>query len=130
MSRTDQPAGNGLATSVAAWAAAARPDEPAFTELRFRGQEREPVTLTYARLPAAAGALAARLRRESAPGDRVGILCARTASTTRWRFSPALYSNRVAVPLFPAAGARPAAESSAAASAGRATWRAASIRWP
>ncbi|MEW1737693.1 hypothetical protein AB0346_17235 [Nocardia beijingensis] len=40
--------------------------------MRFRGEEREPVTLTYARLPAAAGALAARLRRESAPGDRLG----------------------------------------------------------
>ncbi|MER7454207.1 hypothetical protein ABTW96_28420 [Nocardia beijingensis] len=64
MSRTDQPAGNGLATSVAAWAAA-RPDEPAFTELRFRGQEREPVTLTYARLPAAASAGRATWRAAS-----------------------------------------------------------------
>ncbi|MEU6186517.1 fatty acyl-AMP ligase [Nocardia sp. NPDC047038] len=104
MSRGDHPAGNGLATSVAAWAAT-RPDEPAFTELRFRVQERKPVTLTYARLHAASGALAARLRQESAPGDRVGILCAHGIDYAV-AFLACLYSNRVAVPLFPAAGAR------------------------
>lgn len=104
MTHADRPAGNGLATSVAAWAAT-RPDEPAFTELRFRGQEREPVTLTYARLHAAAGNLAARLRQESAPGDRVGILCAHGIDYAV-AFLACLYSNRVAVPLFPAAGAR------------------------
>ncbi|WP_039803235.1 fatty acyl-AMP ligase [Nocardia araoensis] len=104
MSHGDHPAGNGLATSVAAWAAT-RPDEPAFTELRFRLQERKPVTLTYARLHAAAGALAARLRQESAPGDRVGILCAHGIDYAV-AFLACLYSNRVAVPLFPAAGAR------------------------
>ncbi|MGQ4619327.1 AMP-binding protein [Nocardia sp. R7R-8] len=104
MSRDDHPAGNGLATSVAAWATT-RPDKPAFTELRFRVQEREPVTLTYARLHAAAGALAARLRQDSAPGDRVGILCAHGIDYAV-AFLACLYSNRVAVPLFPAAGAR------------------------
>ncbi|MEU2037905.1 fatty acyl-AMP ligase [Nocardia niwae] len=97
-------AGNGLATSVAAWAAT-RPDEPAFTELRFRVQERVPVTLTYAGLHAAAGALAARLRRESAPGDRVAILCAHGIDYAV-AFLACLYSNRVAVPLFPAVGTR------------------------
>ncbi|MEU1958558.1 fatty acyl-AMP ligase [Nocardia sp. NPDC019304] len=104
MTHADHPAGNGLATSVAAWAAT-RPDEPAFTELRFRVHDRKPVTLTYARLHAAAGALAARLRQESAPGDRVGILCAHGVDYAV-AFLACLYSNRVAVPLFPAAGAR------------------------
>ncbi|MEU2172966.1 fatty acyl-AMP ligase [Nocardia sp. NPDC019219] len=104
MTRAEHPAGNGLATSVAAWAAT-RPDEPACTELRFRVREREPVTLTYAGLHAAAGALAARLRQESAPGDRVGILCAHGIDYAV-AFLACLYSNRVAVPLFPAAGTR------------------------
>ncbi|MEU1547632.1 fatty acyl-AMP ligase [Nocardia sp. NPDC005745] len=104
MSSDAPPAGNGLATSMAAWAAT-RPDEPAFTELRFRVQERVPVTLTYARLHAAAGALAARLRQESAPGDRVALLCAHGIDYAV-AFLACLYSNRVAVPLFPATGAR------------------------
>ncbi|MGY1945907.1 fatty acyl-AMP ligase [Nocardia asiatica] len=104
MTAADRTAGNGLATAVAAWAAA-RPDQPAFTELRFRGRERVPVTLTYAALHAAAAALAARLRQESAPGDRVAILCAHGIDYAV-AFLACLYSNRVAVPLFPAAGAR------------------------
>ncbi|MGW4329435.1 fatty acyl-AMP ligase [Nocardia sp. NPDC004573] len=104
MTSADHPAADGFATSVAAWAAT-RPDEPAFTELRFRVQQREPVTLTYAGLHAAAGALAARLRQESAPGDRVGILCAHGIDYAV-AFLACLYSNRVAVPLFPAAGTR------------------------
>ncbi|WP_280353378.1 fatty acyl-AMP ligase [Nocardia abscessus] len=104
MTTADRPAGDGLATSVAAWAAA-RPDEPAFTELRFRLREPVPVTLTYADLHVAAGALAARLRQESAPGDRVAILCAHGVDYAV-AFLACLYSNRVAVPLFPAAGAR------------------------
>ncbi|MGY1872730.1 fatty acyl-AMP ligase [Nocardia gipuzkoensis] len=104
MTTADRPAGDGLATSVAAWAAA-RPDEPAFTELRFRVREPVPVTLTFADLHAAAGALAARLRQESAPGDRVAILCAHGVDYAV-AFLACLYSNRVAVPLFPAAGAR------------------------
>ncbi|WP_249644494.1 fatty acyl-AMP ligase [Nocardia sputi] len=100
----DRSTGNGLATSVARWAAT-RPDEPAFTELRFQARERVPVTLTYSGLHAAAGALAARLRQESAPGDRVAILCAHGIDYAV-AFLACLYSNRVAVPLFPAAGAR------------------------
>ncbi|MGY1894720.1 fatty acyl-AMP ligase [Nocardia gipuzkoensis] len=104
MTTADRPAGDGLATSVAAWAAA-RPDEPAFTELRFRVREPLPVTLTYADLHAAAGALAARLRQQSALGDRVAILCAHGVDYAV-AFLACLYSNRVAVPLFPAAGAR------------------------
>ncbi|MBF6334875.1 fatty acyl-AMP ligase [Nocardia abscessus] len=89
---------------MAAWAAT-HPHEPAFTELRFRVREPVPVTLTYAELHAAAGALAARLRQESALGDRVAILCAHGVDYAV-AFLACLYSNRVAVPLFPAAGAR------------------------
>ncbi|WP_406268243.1 fatty acyl-AMP ligase [Nocardia sp. NBC_00881] len=101
---TDWPLGNILATRVAEWAAA-RPDEDAFTELHFRMQERLPVTLTYASLHAAAGVLAARLREESVPGDRVAILCAHGIDYAV-AFLACLYSNRVAVPLFPAAAER------------------------
>ncbi|WP_312884538.1 fatty acyl-AMP ligase [Nocardia barduliensis] len=104
MTTADRPAGDSLATAVAAWAAT-RPDEPACTELRFRVRERVPVTLTYAGLHAAAAALAARLRQDSAPGDRVAILCAHGVDYAV-AFLACLYSNRVAVPLFPAAGAR------------------------
>ncbi|WP_169810965.1 fatty acyl-AMP ligase [Nocardia amamiensis] len=104
MTRIDHAPGNILAAQVAHWAAT-RPDEPAYTELRFRLQERVPVTVTYAGLHAAAGALAARLRRESAPGDRVAILCAHGIDYAV-AFLACLYSNRIAVPLFPAGGTR------------------------
>ncbi|MGK8521235.1 fatty acyl-AMP ligase [Nocardia asteroides] len=100
----DRSTGNGLAAAVACWAAT-RPDRPAFTELRFHLRERVPVTLTYAGLHAAAGAVAARLRQESAPGDRVAVLCAHGVDYAV-AFLACLYSNRVAVPLFPATGAR------------------------
>ncbi|MGO4616027.1 fatty acyl-AMP ligase [Nocardia sp. 2YAB30] len=101
---TDLPLGNILATRVAEWAAT-QPDEDAFTELRFHRKERVPVTLTYASLHAAAGALAARLRQESVPGDRVAILCAHGIDYAV-AFLACLYSNRIAVPLFPVAGER------------------------
>ncbi|WP_330233693.1 AMP-binding protein [Nocardia sp. NBC_00508] len=104
MTASDHAPGNILAAQVAHWAAT-RPDGPAYTELRFRMQERVPVTLTYAGLHAAVGALAAQLRRESAPGDRVAILCAHGIDYAV-AFLACLYSNRIAVPLFPAVGAR------------------------
>ncbi|MEU7629888.1 fatty acyl-AMP ligase [Nocardia sp. NPDC049220] len=104
MTATDPAPGNILAERLAEWATT-RPDENAFTELRFRMQERVPRTMTYASLHAAAGTLAGRLRQESAPGDRVAILCAHGVDYAI-AFLACLYSNRVAVPLFPAAGAR------------------------
>ncbi|MGK8554414.1 fatty acyl-AMP ligase [Nocardia gipuzkoensis] len=104
MTASDYTPGNILAARVAHWAAT-RPDEPAYTELRFRLQERVPVTVTYAGLHAAAGALAARLRRASAPGDRVAVLCVHGIDYTV-AFLACLYSNRIAVPLFPAGGTR------------------------
>ncbi|MEU7139641.1 fatty acyl-AMP ligase [Nocardia sp. NPDC046473] len=95
---------NSLATRVAELAAT-RPDDIAYTELRYRMQERIPVSITYARLHSAAGELAERVRDESAPGDRVAILCAHGLDYAV-AFLACLYSNRIAVPLFPAAGTR------------------------
>ncbi|GAA5104027.1 fatty acyl-AMP ligase [Nocardia iowensis] len=95
---------NSLAVRVAEWAAS-RPDTVAYTELRYRMHERRPVAVTYARLHAAAGELAARLRTASAPGDRVAILCAHGLDYAV-AFLACLYCNRIAVPLFPAAGSR------------------------
>ncbi|MFD6155383.1 fatty acyl-AMP ligase [Nocardia sp. NPDC060256] len=96
--------GNSLAARVAELAAT-RPDDIAYTELRYRMQERIPVSLTYARLHSAAGELADRVRDGSAPGDRVAILCAHGLDYAV-AFLACLYSNRIAVPLFPAAGTR------------------------
>ncbi|MEV0294306.1 fatty acyl-AMP ligase [Nocardia sp. NPDC050710] len=100
---------DGLATRVAAWART-RAEEPAFTELRYRGSECTPVTLTYAQLHRAAGALARQLRIESEPGDRVAILCDHGLDYVV-AFLACLYSDRVAVPLFPASGGRNAQRS-------------------
>lgn len=89
---------------MAEWAAS-RPDAVAYTELRYRMHERLPVPVTYGRLHCAAGELAERLRAGSAPGDRVAILCAHGLDYAV-AFLACLYSNRIAVPLFPAAGTR------------------------
>lgn len=97
-------AGNSLAARIAELATT-RPDDIAYTELRFRMHERLPVSITYARLHAAAGELAERVRDGSAPGDRVAILCAHGLDYAV-AFLACLYSNRIAVPLFPAAGTR------------------------
>ncbi|WP_040740334.1 AMP-binding protein, partial [Nocardia tenerifensis] len=96
--------GPGLTARIAEFAAA-RPDEVAYTELRYRMHERHAVDLTYAGLHSAAGGLAARLRESSAPGDRVAILCAHGLDYAV-AFLACLYSNRIAVPLFPASGTR------------------------
>ncbi|WP_345493933.1 fatty acyl-AMP ligase [Nocardia callitridis] len=93
-----------MALRVAEWAAT-RPDDDAFTELRFRLRERSARTLSYRRLHRAAGALAQQLRAASAPGDRVAILCAHGLDYPV-AFLACLYSNRVAVPLFPLSGSR------------------------
>ncbi|WP_194832424.1 fatty acyl-AMP ligase [Nocardia sp. XZ_19_369] len=95
---------NSLAARIAEWAAS-RPDTVACIELRYRIHERLPVEITYARLHAAAGELAERIRDGSAPGDRVAILCAHGLDYAV-AFLACLYSNRIAVPLFPAAGTR------------------------
>ncbi|MFI6170990.1 fatty acyl-AMP ligase [Nocardia sp. NPDC051052] len=96
--------GNSLATRIAELAAA-RPDDIAYTELRYRMHEQLPVSITYSRLHAAAGELAERVRDGSSPGDRVAILCAHGLDYAV-AFLACLYSNRIAVPLFPAAGSR------------------------
>ncbi|WP_433660628.1 fatty acyl-AMP ligase [Nocardia sp. CA-128927] len=95
---------NTLAARIAELAAT-QPDTVAYTELRYRMHEQLPVSVTYARLHSAAGELAARLRVGSAPGDRVAILCAHGLDYAV-AFLACLYSNRIAVPLFPAAGTR------------------------
>lgn len=95
---------NSLAVRIAELAAT-RPDEVAYTELRYRMHERLPVSMTYAGLHAAAGELAERLRDGSAPGDRIAILCAHGLDYAV-AFLACLYSNRIAVPLFPATGPR------------------------
>lgn len=95
------PAGPaGLAARMAVWAQL-RPDADAYTELRYRGDECLPVTVSYAQLHLAAATLAQRLRAACAPGDRVAILCAHGLDYVV-AFLACLYSNRVAVPLFPA----------------------------
>ncbi|WP_280454597.1 fatty acyl-AMP ligase [Nocardia brasiliensis] len=101
---TTDPMHNSLAVRVAEQAAS-HPDVIAYTELRYRMHERLPHSITYARLHTAAGELAARLRGASAPGDRVAILCAHGLDYAV-AFLACLYSNRIAVPLFPAAGTR------------------------
>ncbi|MGQ4597919.1 AMP-binding protein [Nocardia sp. R6R-6] len=104
MTAQDHTPDNILAIQVAHWAAT-RPDAPAYTELRYHMHEQVPITVTYAGLHTAAAALAARLRRESAPGDRIAILCAHGIDYAV-AFLACLYSNRPAVPLFPASGTR------------------------
>ncbi|MFG1790659.1 fatty acyl-AMP ligase [Nocardia sp. NPDC049149] len=101
---TTSPTRNSLAVRVAAWSES-RPESVAYTHLRYRMHERTPSTVTYARLHAAAGELADRLRGISAPGDRVAILCAHGLDYAV-AFLACLYSNRIAVPLFPPAGPR------------------------
>ncbi|MFX0573549.1 fatty acyl-AMP ligase [Nocardia nepalensis] len=98
------PRRNVLASRVDQWART-KPDSAAYTELRYRGQHCEPVTLTYRQLHAAAGALAQRLRATTDPGDRVAILCAHGIDYVA-AFLACLYSNRIAVPLFPPIGSR------------------------
>ncbi|MET7770379.1 fatty acyl-AMP ligase [Nocardia sp. NPDC005366] len=93
-----------LAARVEGWART-RPDERAFTELRYRGAQCTPITMTYAQLHRAAGALAQRLRLVSEPGDRVAILCGHGLDYVA-AFLACLYSDRVAVPLFPVTGSR------------------------
>ncbi|WP_433196915.1 fatty acyl-AMP ligase [Nocardia sp. CA-107356] len=93
-----------LANRIAGWART-RPDGAAYTELRYRGQQCEPVTLTYGQLHIAAGTLARTLRAASDPGDRVAILCAHGIDYVL-AFLACLYSNRIAVPLFPPTAGR------------------------
>ncbi|MFE9321640.1 fatty acyl-AMP ligase [Nocardia sp. NPDC052278] len=93
-----------LAARVAEWART-RPNDNAYTELRYRGQDCTPVTLTYEQLHHAAGAQAQRLRATTDPGDRVAILCAHGIDYVI-AFFACLYSNRIAVPLFPPTGNR------------------------
>ncbi|WP_330251595.1 fatty acyl-AMP ligase [Nocardia sp. NBC_00565] len=104
MTSPNTPHRNVLAARVAEWART-QPDSAAYTELRYRGTDCEPVTLTYAQLHCAAGALARRLRATSDPGDRVAILCAHGIDYVV-AFLACLYSNRIAVPLFPPTGGR------------------------
>nr|WP_232541942.1 fatty acyl-AMP ligase [Nocardia bovistercoris] len=82
-----------------------RPDDPAFTALRYRGAACSPHTLSYARLHGAASALARRLCAESQVGDRVAILCEQGLDYVI-AFLACLYSGRVAVPLPQVTGAR------------------------
>ncbi|WP_433600235.1 fatty acyl-AMP ligase [Nocardia sp. CA-135953] len=93
-----------LVTRVAEWART-RPNDNAYTELRYRGQDCAPVTLTYEQLHHAAGAQAQRLRATTDPGDRVAILCGHGIDYVI-AFLACLYSNRIAVPLFPPTGNR------------------------
>jgi fatty acid CoA ligase FadD32 len=93
-----------LATRVDEWART-KPDADAYTELRYRGGECVPVTMSYAQLHRAAGTLAQQLRAATDPGDRVAILCGHGTDYVV-AFLACLYSNRVAVPLFPATGTR------------------------
>ncbi|MFQ6397030.1 fatty acyl-AMP ligase [Nocardia sp. KC 131] len=98
------PPHNELAVRVAEWARI-KPDADAYTELRYRGAECVPVTLSYARLHSVAGTLAQQLRISTDTGDRVAIMCAHGLDYVI-AFLGCLYSNRVAVPLFPATGIR------------------------
>ncbi|MFD0360447.1 fatty acyl-AMP ligase [Nocardia sp. GCM10030253] len=93
---------NELAARVAEWART-KPDADAYTELRYSGAECVPVSMSYARLHTAAGRLAQQLRISTDPGDRVAIMCAHGVDYVV-AFLACLYSNRVAVPLFPAIG--------------------------
>ncbi|MEV6138617.1 fatty acyl-AMP ligase [Nocardia sp. NPDC051990] len=93
---------NVLAARVAEWART-KPNDSAYTELRYRGQDCAPVTLTYAELHHAAGAQAQRIRATTDPSDRVAILCAHGIDYVI-AFLACLYSNRIAVPLFPPMG--------------------------
>ncbi|MFI7663905.1 fatty acyl-AMP ligase [Nocardia sp. NPDC049526] len=95
---------NALAARVAEWART-KPNDSAYTELRYRGQDCTPVTLTYEQLHLAAGVQAQRLRATTDPGDRVAILCAHGIDYVI-AFLACLYSNRIAVPLFPPTGDR------------------------
>lgn len=90
---------NVLAARVAEWAQT-KPSDSAYTELRYRGRDCVPVTLTYEQLHHAAGAQARRLRATTDPGDRVAILCTHGIDYVI-AFLACLYSNRIAVPLFP-----------------------------
>ncbi|WP_433712647.1 fatty acyl-AMP ligase [Nocardia sp. CA-084685] len=98
------PRTNVLAARVAEWAQT-KPNDSAYTELRYHGRDCVPVTLTYERLHHAAGAQAQRLRATTDPGDRVAILCAHGIDYVI-AFLACLYSNRIAVPLFPPTGNR------------------------
>ncbi|WP_433757805.1 fatty acyl-AMP ligase [Nocardia sp. CA-135398] len=93
---------NVLAARVAEWART-RPNDNAYTELRYRGRDCTPVTLTYEQLHHVTAAQAERLRTTTDPGDRVAILCAHGIDYVI-AFLACLYSNRIAVPLFPPAG--------------------------
>ncbi|MEV5836647.1 fatty acyl-AMP ligase [Nocardia sp. NPDC052112] len=93
-----------LAARVAEWAQS-RPNDSAYTELRYRGSDCTPVTLTYSQLHHAAGAQAQRLRATTDRGDRVAILCAHGIDYVI-AFLACLYGNRIAVPLFPPTGNR------------------------
>ncbi|WP_280468782.1 fatty acyl-AMP ligase [Nocardia cyriacigeorgica] len=77
-----------------------RPGATAFIELRYRGTEYDPTTLTYAELDQYARHYARILRDISAPGDRVAIMCPH-GSTYPIAFLACLYAERIAVPLFP-----------------------------
>ncbi|MBF6328875.1 AMP-binding protein [Nocardia transvalensis] len=88
-----------LAAAVARWASD-RPDTPACIALTHTGRDRSPTALTYRELHSAAGALAERIRSLTAPDDRVAILC-RHGTDYVVAFLACLYSNRVAVPLYP-----------------------------
>ncbi|WP_406234739.1 fatty acyl-AMP ligase [Nocardia sp. NBC_01009] len=98
------PPHNVLAARIAEWAAT-KPDADAYTELRYRGMECLPVTMSYFQLHSAAGMLAQQLRASTDVGDRVAILCAHGIDYVV-AFLACLYSNRVAVPLFPATDTR------------------------
>ncbi len=93
-----------LCDRIAGWALT-KPDESAFTALSYRGARRSARTVTYARLFGAACALAQRLRDDSAPGDRVAVLCEHGLDYVV-AFLACLYSGRVAVPLPPVDGSR------------------------
>ncbi|WP_062981638.1 fatty acyl-AMP ligase [Nocardia anaemiae] len=90
---------NVLVTRVAEWARI-KPNDSAYTELRYRGRGCTPVTLTYEQLHHATAAQAERIRATTDPGDRVAILCAHGIDYVI-AFLACLYSNRIAVPLFP-----------------------------
>ncbi|WP_227997707.1 fatty acyl-AMP ligase [Nocardia australiensis] len=98
------PSHNLLAARVTEWARI-KPDAAAYTELRYRGAECNPRTLTYSELHSATDILALRIAALSDPGDRVAILCAHGLDYVV-AFLACLASDRIAVPLHPAAGAR------------------------
>ncbi|MGY4098197.1 fatty acyl-AMP ligase [Nocardia sp. R16R-3T] len=91
-----------VAARVAGWVRT-KPNDNAYTELRYRGMDCTPVTSTYQQLHYAAGAEAQRLRATTDPGDRVAILCAHGIDYVI-AFLACLYSNRIAVPLFAPTG--------------------------